>query len=40
MLRSLVVDGLVAALAREDVERSADGTTWWLDTLAQRITIR
>ncbi|WP_276651312.1 Eco57I restriction-modification methylase domain-containing protein [Corynebacterium vitaeruminis] len=26
---------VAAALAREDVERGADGTTWWLDTLSQ-----
>lgn len=26
---------VVAALARENVARAADGTTWWLDTLAQ-----
>lgn len=26
---------VAVALAREHVERSADGTTWWLDTLAQ-----
>lgn len=26
---------VAASLARENVERSADGTTWWLETLAQ-----